>query len=256
MDARLASEVEFHNRAYSEDLRHCTSKYYLSIQASIDFYRNYLAANSRGKDVLEYGCGENSYAALLSQWGARLTAIDISDVAIDHCRAHAAEKKLANARFEVMNAEELKFPDSSFDLICGVAILHHLEFHKAFSEIARVLRPGGTAIFREPLAHNPVINLYRRFTPRLRTPDEHPFYMRELKLLEQYFGQVDKTYFHLFSIAATPLLRFPGGRALLKLLSGLDGVLFRAVPPLRRYAWSVALVVSRPVKAAAAAGGR
>lgn len=151
-----------------------------------------------------------------------------------------------------MNAEKLELPDNSFDIICGVAILHHLDFHKSFAEIARTLRPGGEAIFREPLAHNPLINLYRRRTPQLRTPDEHPFYMRELKLLEQYFGKVDPTFFHLFSIAATPFLRYPGGKLLLKLLSGLDAVLFQALPFLRKYAWSVALVVSRPVKAKAA----
>jgi hypothetical protein len=44
----------------------------------------------------------------------------------------------------------------------------------ACSEIARVLRPGGPAIFVEPLGHNPLINAYRKRTPALRTVDEHP----------------------------------------------------------------------------------
>lgn len=72
MDSRIASEIEFHNRAYTEDLRVDTSKYYLSIQASIDYYRRRLEKRSPGKDVLEYGCGENSYATLLSRWAAGL----------------------------------------------------------------------------------------------------------------------------------------------------------------------------------------
>jgi len=50
-----------------------------------------------------------------------------------------------------MNAEELKFADDYFDIVCGGAILHHLDLNKALSEIARVLKPDGKAIFVEPL---------------------------------------------------------------------------------------------------------
>ena len=45
-------------------------------------------------------------------------------------------------------ATELPFPDSSFDLVFGHAVLHHLpDLDAAFREFRRVLRPGGTLAF-------------------------------------------------------------------------------------------------------------
>jgi SAM-dependent methyltransferase len=247
MEPRLAREAAFHNNAYTHNVRNPVTKYYLSIQASIDFYRDFLHQHAPGKDVLEYGCGENSYAQELSEIGARAYGIDISDVAIQHCR----ERNIPDAHFDVMNAEELQYPDNSFDIVCGIAILHHLDLGKAAGEIARVLRPGGIAIFREPLAHNPIINLYRTLTPKLRTPDEHPFALRDLDALRQRFGKFEITYFHLFSLLASPFMRLPGGRWLLRALNAVDRGLFAGLPFLRRYAWSVAIVVTGPLKASA-----
>ena len=76
---------------------------------------------------------------------------------------------LTGVRFQVMNAEVLEFPDASFDLVFGVAILHHLDLDTACAEFLRVLRPSGTAVFLEPLGHNPFINLVRWATPAART---------------------------------------------------------------------------------------
>jgi ubiquinone/menaquinone biosynthesis C-methylase UbiE len=45
-------------------------------------------------------------------------------------------------------AERLPFPDESFDLVFGHAVLHHLpDLDESFSEFLRVLRPGGTVVF-------------------------------------------------------------------------------------------------------------
>jgi ubiquinone/menaquinone biosynthesis C-methylase UbiE len=50
-----------------------------------------------------------------------------------------------------LNAEEIPFADGQFDLVGGGAILHHLFApEKALAECARILRPGGSAIFFEP----------------------------------------------------------------------------------------------------------
>src|SRR3546814_2369311 len=106
------------------------------------------------------------------------TGIDISDVAIEKGRERARQKGFTNVRLEAMNAEAMTFPDDSFDLVFGSGIIHHLDIDRAFGEIARVLRPGGRAVFIEPLGLNPAIGLYRRFTPSARTPDEHPLLRR------------------------------------------------------------------------------
>jgi ubiquinone/menaquinone biosynthesis C-methylase UbiE len=80
---------------------------------------------------------------------------------------------VVNAQFDVMNAEELEFEDAAFDVIFGSGIIHHLDVPRAYSELARVLAPGGSAVFVEPLGHNPLIRVFRNRTPELRTPDEH-----------------------------------------------------------------------------------
>src|SRR3546814_4334755 len=53
---------------------------------------------------------------------------------------------------------------------------------------SRVLRPGGRAVFIEPLGLNPAIELYRRFTPSARTPDEHPLLRRDFRRFDAAFG--------------------------------------------------------------------
>jgi SAM-dependent methyltransferase len=148
----------------------------------------------------------------------------------------------------------MEFDDDSFDLICGMGILHHLDLGKSLSEIARTLRPGGKAIFIEPLGHNPLINLYRKVTPDLRTEDEHPLLTADLKLMESYFHKIEPRYFHFSSIMAVPFRKLPGYNLLLKTLDAADRALFKLLPFARKYAWQVVIVFSQPVKAATRAG--
>jgi ubiquinone/menaquinone biosynthesis C-methylase UbiE len=74
--------------------------------------------------------------------------------------AHAASRATAaNCKFEVGNASDLSFPDSSFDVVVSSLTMHHLapaDQLLAVSEMKRVLRPGGTLLiaeFRAPTGH-------------------------------------------------------------------------------------------------------
>jgi SAM-dependent methyltransferase len=153
-----------------------------------------------------------------------------------------------------MDAEALDFPDNSVDLVCGVAILHHLDLAKSVGGIARILKPTGTAIFLEPLAHNPLINLYRRLTPQLRTEDEHPLTMTDLRSFEDLFERVETRYFHLLSLSMAPCYWLPGHEKLVRILDTSDRILFQMAPFLRRYAWTAGLIFSKPRRSAAVAG--
>jgi SAM-dependent methyltransferase len=254
MEARIEREAEFHNRAYSNGLRNPTSKYYEVIESSQALYRDYLETHCERAEVLEYGCGHNSLARLLASAGAaKVTGIDISEVAVRQAEELAARENCHIATYHVMNAESLQFPDQSFDLICGVAILHHLDLVRALEQIARKLKPGGSAIFREPLAHNPVFKLYRLLTPNLRTEDEHPLTMADLELAKRYFNGVEIRYFHQFVLLAAPFCRLSVFEPLRKMLDALDRTLFSWVSPLRRLAWTAVIVLSKP-RCAAASG--
>ena len=247
MTTRLDREREFHDRAFAEGTRRSADRFYAIDARSTAFYHEQLLADCKGERVLEYGCGPGSAAFFLAENGASVTGIDLSPVAIETAAKEAERRGVAAAtEFRVMNAEALEFPDDSFGLVCGTGILHHLELDRAFDEIARVLRPDGRAVFVEPLGHNPAINLYRRRTPELRTEDEHPLVMSDLQRASGYFHQVEPRFFHLSTLLAVPARRWKRFGPLVKALGRFDDALFRTVPPLKRYAWLVALVLARP----------
>lgn len=143
-------------------------------------------------------------------------------------------------KFQVMNAEKLTFTDNFFDVVFGVSILHHLELDSAFSQLRRVLIPGGKALFVEPLGHNPIINLYRRLTPDLRTEDEHPLLLRDLEHMTNYFKKVRISYFNFLTILAIPFRDRKYFSKLYKILTFLDKKLFN-LKFFRLFAWQIVI---------------
>ncbi len=247
MDDRIQKERRFHNQRLRGPAERAADKYYSITRASMDRYLTALSRDARGKRVLEYGCGPGSYAFHLARRGARVTGIDISEVAIRRAKEKAAREVPGDVTFRVMNAEALEFADDSFDVICGKAILHHLDLGRCYSELARTLKPDGRACFIEPMGHNPLINMYRRLTPGLRTEDEHPLVMPDLALARRYFGLVETEFFHLSSILAVP---FRGGRVFSYVLGGLetvDRLLFAVVPFAKRLGWTCVMSLGEPL---------
>jgi SAM-dependent methyltransferase len=170
----------------------------------------------------------------------------LSDVAIDQAARRAAAEGLPDATFRVMNAEDLAFPDGNFDVICGSAILHHLDLRKAFAELARTLKADGKAVFVEPLGYNPLINLYRTLTPRMRTEDEHPLRAGDVALARRFFGRVETRFFTLQTLLAVPFRKTPLFGPMRKSLEAMDQALFRLVPPAGWLAWQFVLTLSMP----------
>lgn len=233
---RLDREKEFHNEAFATNKRKSVKKYYKTTDRSKSFYRDKIHENVAGKKVLEYGCGPGSQAFFLAKAGARVTAIDISDVAIEQTKEEA-KRQGVEVECYVMDAEDLTFDDNSFDRVCGSGILHHLDLERCYPELKRVLNPGGSGIFFEPMGYNPVINLYRKMTPDLRTDDEHPLLNEDFELARTYFDKVTPHFFHLTSIAASFIPAASAQSALARPLNGLDSIIFKSLPFLKKYAW-------------------
>lgn len=248
--ARYDRERSAHNKIFGEQTRKTAEKFYSIVHASRALYERALVARCADAHALEYGCGAGSHSQFLVRNGAaRVVGIDISDVAIEQARASAAQRGMTRLEHFRMNAESLEFASDSFDLICGTAILHHLDLPRAFSELARTLRPSGTAVFMEPLGHNPLINFYRRLTPGLRTVDEHPLLMTDLRLARTYFADVRLHYFVLQSLLAVPFRQRRYFRRLLGALEAADRTLFKVLPFTGRFAWQVVIVLQQPIKA-------
>lgn len=241
MDAtqRLTRERDFHNQRFTDESQRESRvrRFYDAIEYGFASFRSRAAMAAAGKRVLEYGCGSEILAFDLARDATEVIGIDISEVAIQHARATAVKRGIRNVQFNVDNAEQLHLPDASIDLVVGSGIVHHLDIEQAMREVRRVLRPGGQALFAEPLGHNPAVNWYRRRTPELRTPDEHPLLQRDLKRMAEGFTSMQVTYFGLIA----PLLGLRSTKpdatqAITRWMWRLDRGLC-GVPLLQRYAW-------------------
>ena len=101
----------------------------------------------KSKDVLEIGVGMGTHAEILSTYAKSYTGIDLTGYAIQ-----ATRKRLEvfgrNGRVIQMDAEQMNFPDASFDFVWSWGVIHHSsDTRKILEQIHRVLRPGGTLTF-------------------------------------------------------------------------------------------------------------
>lgn len=200
--------------------------------------------DAAGRRVLEIG--SQSWEWCLYRYGyrpAQLTCINISRAELESGRAQSAKLQFA-CDFCEMDAHKLDFADASFDMVFGVAILHHLDFALAMREIHRVLRKGGKIVFMEPLRHNPVARLVRWFTPHARTPDELPLGRPELRLIGHNFD-MDNYYSELFSVIGAvitkPILKNPINPVTI-FCNAIDDRLARIVPAAGVYYRSVVIL--------------
>jgi ubiquinone/menaquinone biosynthesis C-methylase UbiE len=237
--ARIAREREYHNLRFADDSERQTrvGRFYAAIRYGFDLYERRVTEHSRRRRVLEYGCGTGSLAFGLTAEAGEVIGIDISDVAIERALREARLRGLENAQFVVDNAEAMHLPDAHVDVVVGSGIVHHLDIPKAMAEVRRVLRTGGVAIFAEPLAQNPALEWYRRRTPELRSPDEHPLTMADLRAIARGFSSAKVTYFGLIAPVLGLVSADPKSDWLMTRLAWwLDRWLCR-VPGLNRYAW-------------------
>lgn len=100
---------------------------------------------SKHLSVLEIGVGLGSDHQKFAEAGAVLYGIDLTERAIDHTTARLSAFDL-KSNLAVGDAENLNFPNNSFDQVYSWGVLHHSpDTPKAISEVWRVLKPGGLA---------------------------------------------------------------------------------------------------------------
>ncbi|MGA7098473.1 MAG: class I SAM-dependent methyltransferase [Acidimicrobiia bacterium] len=103
-----------------------------------------------GEHVLEVGCGQGHLTTRLAERGIDAVGIDANPNAPEVARSE---------RVICMRAESLDFPDDEFDAIVSVHAIEHIPgLEQAASEMARVLKPGGRALFIYPA--EPIQGLY------------------------------------------------------------------------------------------------
>ena len=90
----------------------------------------------------------------------------------------------------------------------------------------------------ETLATNPLINLYRKFTPKARSYDEHPFNFNDIRLIEKSFKNVKVKYYGFFTLIFFPFYKSPNDSKIFKFLSKIDQI-FLKNKYLKFLAWSI-----------------
>ena len=96
----------------------------------------------------------------------------------------------------------------------------------------------------EPLGTNPLINLYRKLTPKSRTIDEHPLISKDFDFIKNTFGTITVKYYGFTSLIFFMFYRNSKKSISFKLFSTLDSWIFK-IKFLRFLAWSVLIIAKK-----------
>lgn len=242
-------EKNWHNNRFKDGgdsrqknvlLRHA---YYATSFANRRFNNIQKIDNAR---VLDVGCGRGiSRAKMFVNRGCNYVGLDISDECIlANCRD--AELAGINVDFICDDANTLNsLSQSQFDLIVMSGTLHHLDIKTSLDTFARLLDQNGSLLMWEPMASNPFINLYRAFTPHLRTDDEHPLKFSDLSYIKKIFPNTRIEFHVLSSLLSIPVFFITSifrvstlGRYMADFLGRIDMFLGK-IPFLKRFHWIV-----------------
>lgn len=93
--------------------------------------------------ILDVGCGAGFFSVLLAKEGYQVTGVDLTPDMVENARTLAAEEK-TDCEFLVMDAENLRFADESFDVVISRNLTWTLpDVKRAYREWVRVLKKGG-----------------------------------------------------------------------------------------------------------------
>jgi SAM-dependent methyltransferase len=201
-------------------------------------YAYHLLGDVSGRQIVDFGCGSGANTVLLANRGAHVVGVDISADLIGLARRRLeVSGRAGGAEFVVGSAHDLPFADDSIDVVFGIAILHHLDLELVAREVHRVLKPGGRAIFQEPVRNSRMLRFVRDLIP-YRAPDispfERPLTDDELAAFGRRFASTKSRPFLLPHVQLGQVL--PVIRNFWQQLYAADGALLRGVPSLKHFA--------------------
>lgn len=268
LNERHAIEKKFHDKwakgIKDKDVNYTeafTAETALENRYSLEFF-----GKIGGKKLLDLGCGMGDASLYFASKRAMVNSVDISSGMIKVVRRLSKKHNLSrNLKAQIMQAEKLFFPDNYFDFVFGNGVLHHIDIPSGLSEVSRVLKKGGKAVFVEPLAHNPVINLYRIIAKDVRTPTEKPLKFSSIKYLKKYgFTSVRHHEFHFLTLLIFVWFFLvkrinPNKRRYWKMiidesktiakpfsvLHNIDNYLIKKTPFFARYYWNTVIILRK-----------
>ena len=154
----------------------------------------------KGRTLLDVGCGLGEASVYFALLGAEVTATDISPGMCDAAHRLATANGVAIST-HVSAAEDLGLAaDRKFDIIYTGNTLHHVDLAATMPRLLRHLKPDGRFVSWDPVAYNPVINLYRRRAMQVRTEDEHPLRLADIRAVQAHFRESHTRWFWLSTL--------------------------------------------------------
>jgi SAM-dependent methyltransferase len=227
----------------------------------------------RGARLLDVGCGLGEASVYFALEGAQVTASDISPGMLEVTR-RLADANGVKVRTVLSAAEDMGLDlQQPFDIIYTGNTLHHVDIGQTLARLLPYLKATGTFVSWDPVAYNPLINVYRVMAKKVRTEDEHPLHLRDVRAVQSCFVESEVRWCWLstlaiFVIMAVVQLRNPNKERFWKKvveegdrwawlympLEKLDRLLLKIAPFLRPLCWNV-IIVGRGVVRGPAQGG-
>jgi demethylmenaquinone methyltransferase/2-methoxy-6-polyprenyl-1,4-benzoquinol methylase len=111
-----------------------------------------LAGVKPGNHALDLCCGTGDIAFALAQRGAETTGLDFSDKMLEVAQSRLQNPKIKaqNLKFIQGDAQQLPFPDNSFDAVTvGYGLRNLSSWETGLAEMVRVAKPGGRIVILE-----------------------------------------------------------------------------------------------------------
>jgi ubiquinone/menaquinone biosynthesis C-methylase UbiE len=173
-----------------------------------------------GDDLLDLVCGTGAVAELAAERGARVTGVDLAPALIETAKERAEELGL-QIDYRVGDAEELDFPEASFDKLSSTCGIMFAPDHEAVAcELARVVRPGGMIALANWTPTSGLAKMFKVMAPyQAAPPPSSPFDWGD----ETRVGELLDEWFELELDEHVSTLRFPPGQAYWELFSSSYG---------------------------------
>lgn len=262
---RIVAEEYFHDKM-SEKINLEQINYKLNFMASTALENKIIWDEIKKKSkasVLDLGCGWGETAIFFAKEGYDVVASDISQKMLN-ILSELAKKEQVDISVVKASTDNLPFEDNSFDFVYCNGVLHHVDIPLTLNEIKRVLKPSGKAFFIEPLAYNPIIRIYRKIAGEIRSKDEKPISINDIKFIKKSFSYFDSYYTWFFSLFIFIKMflfeRLNPSKIMywkhvlkeekkysreIKILSKLDEIFLKFFPFMKIFCWNIVMVVKK-----------